>query len=102
MVNGGKRVKVILLHFSDTMPSDKMSEIDNHLRSSVRELIDLQSETVINLFFVYSSKNVPTLENEGKIVHPGTIIEDLRKHTNLKMYVDSHNLLNLFSNGLNF
>ena len=82
------KVEIILLCFSDTMPSDKMSEIDNHLRSSVRELIDLQSETIINLFFVYSSKNVPSLENEGKIVHPGTIIEDLRKHTNLKMYVE--------------
>ena len=71
--------------FSDTMPSDKMSEIDSHLRNSVRELIDLESETTINVFFMYSTKNVPSLENDGKEVHPGTVIEDLRKHSNLRM-----------------
>ena len=73
--------------FLDSMPSDKMSEIDNHLRSSVRELIDLESETTINVFFVYTTKNVPGLEEEKKLVHPGTVMEDLRKHSDLKLYV---------------
>ena len=67
------------------MPSDKMSEIDNHLRSSVRELIDLESERTINVFFVYSTKNVPGLENENTMVHPGTVMEDLRKHSDLRL-----------------
>ncbi|XP_025083170.1 uncharacterized protein LOC112557488 isoform X2 [Pomacea canaliculata] len=60
------------------MPPDRNSDFDEHLRRGVRELHTLQEDLSISIFFCYSKKNVPLLEEEGKVVHPGNVIEDLR------------------------
>ena len=83
--------------FLDSMPSDKMSDMDSHLRNSVRELIDLTSETTESVFFIYSTKNVPDLKDVDKLVSPGQILEDLRKQGSFKVYVAKFHLnLHLF------
>ena len=69
------------------MPSDKMSDMDNHLRNSVRELIDLTQDTTVNVFFIYTNKNVPTKKTQDKLVDPGTVLEALRKKENFTVYV---------------
>ncbi|KAL4233400.1 hypothetical protein ACF0H5_008081 [Mactra antiquata] len=69
----------------DAMPSDKMSEVDSHLRNSVRELIDLTNEKTVTVFFIYSQKDVPDLANEKQLVHPGTIVEDLQARDEFKV-----------------
>lgn len=71
--------------FSVNMPSDKLSSVDSHLQNSVTELKNLNAQTTISVFFVYTSKNVPDLKDDGKVVHPGTILEDLRKEDYLKV-----------------
>lgn len=68
------------------MPPDRNSDFDEHLRRGVRELHTLQEDLSISIFFCYSKKNVPLLEEEGKVVHPGNVIEDLRA-TGYKVYV---------------
>ncbi|XP_033763307.1 uncharacterized protein LOC117344606 [Pecten maximus] len=60
------------------LPPDKNVDLDNHLRRSVQELHDLGEGVKVNMVFVYSKRNVPSLQDEGKCVHPGTIMEDLR------------------------
>ncbi|WAR15320.1 PATS1-like protein [Mya arenaria] len=62
----------------ESMPSDKLTNMDSHLQSSVRELKDLNTETKISTFFMYTSKNVPSADQAGNMVHPAKIYEDLR------------------------
>ena len=71
--------------FLVSMPSDKLSNVDNHLQNSVNELKNLNQETTISAFFLYTTKNIPELKDAEKVVHPGTILEDLRKQDFLKM-----------------
>ncbi|KAL3862611.1 hypothetical protein ACJMK2_008567, partial [Sinanodonta woodiana] len=61
-----------------SMPSDK-SDFDNHLRKSVQELIEVNQNISTQVFFLYTKKNVPDLTKEKEVVHPGTLMEDLRK-----------------------
>ncbi|XP_076085942.1 uncharacterized protein LOC143056672 isoform X1 [Mytilus galloprovincialis] len=61
------------------MPPNKTTEFDEHLRRSVFELKDLGEDVNISVIFCYSKKNVPDLAQENKLVHPGNIVEDLRK-----------------------
>ncbi len=63
------------------MPPDRESDFDDHLGRTVRELKDLQ-DTSIRVFFCYTQKNIPSLGDDEKLVHPGRIIEDLRKMDN--------------------
>ena len=60
------------------MPPDRNSDFDDHLRRGVHELNSLEEDVVITVFVCYSRKNVPTLAEEGKMVHPANILEDLR------------------------
>nr|KAG5692964.1 hypothetical protein BaRGS_032396 [Batillaria attramentaria] len=60
------------------MPPDRNSDFDDHLSRSVRELHSLEEDIVISVFVCYSKKNIPSLADEGKVVHPGTVMEDLR------------------------
>ncbi|XP_060069823.1 uncharacterized protein LOC132549872, partial [Ylistrum balloti] len=62
----------------NALPPDRNVDLDNHLRRSVQELHDLGEGVKVNMVFVYSKKNIPSLQDEGKMVHPGTIMEDLR------------------------
>ena len=64
--------------FPAIMPPDRNSDFDDHLRRGVHELNSLEEDVVITVFVCYSRKNVPTLAEEGKIVHPANILEDLR------------------------
>ena len=60
------------------MPPDHNSDFDDHLRRGVNELHSLEEDVVISVFVCYSRKNVPGLDEEGKVIHPATILEDLR------------------------
>ncbi|XP_069118078.1 uncharacterized protein [Argopecten irradians] len=60
------------------LPPDRNVDLDNHLRRSVQELHDLGEGVKVNVMFVYSKRNVPSLQDEGKLIHPGTVMEDLR------------------------
>ena len=60
------------------MPPDHNSDFDDHLRRGVHELHALEEDVVISVFVCYSRKNVPTLGEDGKIVNPANILEDLR------------------------
>ena len=64
--------------FPAIMPPDRNSDFDDHLRRGVHELNSLEEDVVITVFVCYSRKNVPTLAEEGKMVHPANILEDLR------------------------
>jgi len=75
----------------DAMPSDKFSDMDSHLQNSVRELKDLNQETKISTFFMYSRKNVPDSSTADKLVHPQTIYDDLQKQDFLNVYVELSN-----------
>ena len=68
------------------MPPDKNTDFDDHLRRSVQDLKDLE-DSVISVFVCYSQKNVPGLDQEGKIIHPAVILEDLRS-AGFKVYVN--------------
>ena len=60
------------------MPPDHNSDFDDHLRRGVHELCSLEEDVVISVFVCYSRKNVPSLAEDGKVVNPVTILEDLR------------------------
>ncbi|XP_021339283.1 uncharacterized protein LOC110440494 isoform X2 [Mizuhopecten yessoensis] len=62
----------------NALPPDRNVDLDNHLRRSVQELQDLGEGVKVNMLFCYSKRNIPSLQDEGKCVHPGTIMEDLR------------------------
>ena len=68
-----------IFNSSALIPPNKTTEFDDHLRRSVMELKDLGEDVKISVIFCYSKLNVPSLEDENKLVHPGHIIEDLRK-----------------------
>ncbi|KAK3609671.1 hypothetical protein CHS0354_035956 [Potamilus streckersoni] len=70
-----------------SMPSDK-SDFDNHLRKSVQELIEINQNISTHVFFLYTKKNVPDLAKEKEVVHPGTVMEDLRKEGFRVSYCD--------------
>ena len=61
------------------MPPNKTTEFDEHLHRSVMELKNLGEDVNISVLFCYSKLNIPDLAQEKKLVHPGNIIEDLRK-----------------------
>ncbi|KAK7478154.1 hypothetical protein BaRGS_00030601 [Batillaria attramentaria] len=67
-----------LVEIQALMPPDRNSDFDDHLSRSVRELHSLEEDIVISVFVCYSKKNIPSLADEGKVVHPGTVMEDLR------------------------
>lgn len=60
------------------MPPDHNSDFDDHLSRGLQELHTLQEDIAVSVFVIYSSKNIPSLADLDKLVHPGTIIEDLR------------------------
>jgi hypothetical protein len=43
------------------------------------ELKNLGEDVNISVLFCYSKLNIPDLAQEKKLVHPGNIVEDLRK-----------------------
>ncbi|KAL8578248.1 hypothetical protein ACOMHN_041009 [Nucella lapillus] len=59
------------------MPPDENSSFDDHLHRSVHELTSLGQDLVVSVFVCYSRKNVPSLAEDGKVVHPATILQDL-------------------------
>ncbi|XP_035826698.1 uncharacterized protein LOC101848126 [Aplysia californica] len=60
------------------MPPASSADFDEHLGRSVRELHDLGGEVMAKVHLIYSRRNVPDLTNEGKVMNPLQILEDLR------------------------
>ncbi|KAL5014229.1 hypothetical protein ScPMuIL_008499 [Solemya velum] len=60
------------------MPPTELSDFDDHLRRNFDDLHGLKG--TVSVFFCFTKKNIPGLEKEGKLVHPGNIMEDLRAH----------------------
>ena len=62
-----------------SLPPDNGSDFDDHLGRSVRELQDLgEVGAGPRCLLIYTKRNVPGLEREGKEVDPTTVLEDLR------------------------
>ncbi|GFS20600.1 lethal(3)malignant brain tumor-like protein 1, partial [Elysia marginata] len=63
-----------------SLPPDSGSDFDDHLGRSVRELQDLGEAGAggPKCLLIYTKRNVPGLEREGKEVDPTRVLEDLR------------------------
>ena len=60
------------------MPPDSGVDFDMHLERNIRDLRDLQSDMVVDIFMVYCVENIPDF-NKDDAVHPRTIKDDLEK-----------------------
>ncbi|KAK3737158.1 hypothetical protein RRG08_016463 [Elysia crispata] len=82
-----------------SLPPDSGSDFDDHLGRSVRELQDLGEEGGggPRCLLIYTKRNVPGLEREGKEVDPTTVLEDLRSAGINMSYCDDPETTNMES-----
>ncbi|GFN74887.1 leucine-rich repeat serine/threonine-protein kinase 1, partial [Plakobranchus ocellatus] len=82
-----------------SLPPDNSTDFDDHLGRSVRELHDLEEAGAggLKCLLIYTKRNVPGLETEGKEVNPTTVLEDLRSAGINMSYCDDPETTNMES-----
>ncbi|CAL1544121.1 unnamed protein product, partial [Lymnaea stagnalis] len=80
-----------------SLPPDANADFDEHLGRSVRELQELEETVAVQVFYIYTQRNIPDLSNAEKVVNPIHILEDIRTAGHSVSYCDDPDTANMES-----